>query len=874
MKKIKVSLDSESCWAKPSNIQAAQISNRIGGSVQELNSPQDMRRLISSVGEHMHTFCPATFKDGIRDKEHFEQQQFFALDFDNKDPKNTISFEQVKARAELYDLPLSFAYDTCSSINHNRFRAVFLNDNPVTDIRVSELVLKGLTTIFPEVDPCSKSPIQMYFGGENVIYSSLSNNSCPTISVESVIRNTVNFLENKYGTKHYKPYVTKFYRDAGISLDEKGNPDISIVEDPAERIGASLGDNLQNPIIYTQIGRKSPKFYRINFGEECTRNLSEQRKVNYHRPYDLSVLGEVQKVCQLFREFTSGERRLHHIELFGIATNMVQMQKGEGKFKEILRTQSYYDNRPQKYAKWKQDLGRIKRYKPYACAEFCPYCDTCPHGKNILSTAKIKYHQMERIENYRNNLVDLDEAWHSFKKQLNCAVASDEKIWHVIKCQTAIGKTEAVIELMRDTNLRILLVVPTNKLKREVAKRLRAKGIKIVVSPSLHELKNDLPFVVWNEIEDLLNEGKSPLPRINKAIEENDPECASIFQEYKQDLKKFEDSKGHAVTTHRRLTNMDVSEYDLVIVDEDIIYSTIIPSRGTVTISDLEKLRRKLAASDPLAAKIRKILKEAKKSEFFTLRKIDYHESYADIKMAVNISALCMAKYFCFRDSNLEDGLDEDCVSFINSVRLPKGKKCIMLSATANKKICEYCFGEDKVVFYDCLEARLKGTLNQYYYNSMSRSYIKGHPEVFGKIKKLSGFPHTISFKKYEHLYGGDLHYGNCAGSDILKGENIDVVGTPHQPEWIYKLFAYSLGFDVDCEIKPNTKAEYNGYRFLFTAYDDEILRNIQFYMINSEIEQAVGRARLLRCDCTVNVFSNFPLSQANMIKGPDEIEE
>lgn len=260
MKKIKVSLDSESCWAKPSNIQAAQISNRIGGSVQELNSPQDMRRLISSVGEHMHTFCPATFKDGIRDKEHFEQQQFFALDFDNKDPKNTISFEQVKARAELYDLPLSFAYDTCSSINHNRFRAVFLNDNPVTDIRVSELVLKGLTTIFPEVDPCSKSPIQMYFGGENVIYSSLSNNSCPTISVESVIRNTVNFLENKYGTKHYKPYVTKFYRDAGISLDEKGNPDISIVEDPAERIGASLGDNLQNPIIYTQIGRKSPKF--------------------------------------------------------------------------------------------------------------------------------------------------------------------------------------------------------------------------------------------------------------------------------------------------------------------------------------------------------------------------------------------------------------------------------------------------------------------------------------------------------------------------------------------------------------------------------------------------------------------------------------
>lgn len=879
MEKIKVSLDSESCWAKPSNTEAAQISKRIASSVRELNSPQDLRRFISNVGKGMHTFCPATFLDGIRDKEHFEQQQFFALDFDNKDPKNAISFEQVKARAELYDLPLFFAYDTCSSVNHNRFRAVFLNDNPVTDIRVSDLILKGLTTIFPEVDPCSKSPIQMYYGGENVIYSGMFNNSCPTISVESVIRNTVNYLETKYGPKHYKPYVTKFYRDAGISLDEKGNPDISIVEDSAECTGAFFGDNLQNPIIYTQIGRKSPKIYRINFGGECTRNLGDRKKVNYHRPYDLSVLGEVQKACQLFREFDSGERRLHHMELFGLVTNMVQIQKGESKFNEILRTQSYYDDRPQKYSKWEQDLRRIKddkrkKYKPYSCNRFCPYCDTCPHGKNILSTAKVKYHQMERIENYRNNLVDLDEAWRSFKKQLNRAIASDEKIWHVIRCQTALGKTEAVTELMRDTNLRILLVVPTNKLKREVAKRLRAKGIKIVVSPSLHELKDDLPYIVWQEIEDLLNTGKSPMPRINQAIEENDPECAKIFQKYKQDLKKFEESKGHAVTTHRRLTNMDVSEYDLIIVDEDIIYSTIIPSRETITIPDLKKLKKTLATSDPLAAKIRKILKQAKKLKFFTLRKIDYHESYADIKMAVNISALCMAKYFCFRDSNFEDGLDEDCVSFINSVRLPKDKKCIMLSATANKKICEYCFGKDNVVFYDCLEARLKGTLKQYYYNSMSRSYIKEHPEIFETIKKLSGFSHTISFKKFEYLYGGDLHYGNCAGCDTLKGENIDVVGTPHQPEWIYKLFAYSLGFDVGCEIKPSTKVEYNGYRFLFTTYADETLKNIQFYMINSEIEQAVGRARLLRCNCTVNLFSNFPLSQAQMVDNCDYEKE
>ena len=106
----------------------------------------------------------------------------------------------------------------------------------------------------------------------------------------------------------------------------------------------------------------------------------------------------------------------------------------------------------------------------------------------------------------------------------------------------------------------------------------------------------------------------------------------------------------------------------------------------------------------------------------------------------------------------------------------------------------------------------------------------------------------------------GDLHFGNCAGCDILKGENIDVIGTPHQPEWIYKLFAYSLGYDVDDRLKPNTQVEHNGFRFYFMTYTDKLLRAIQ-----SELEQAVGRARLLRCDCVVNLFSDFPLRQATL---------
>ena len=50
--------------------------------------------------------------------------------------------------------------------------------------------------------------------------------------------------------------------------------------------------------------------------------------------------------------------------------------------------------------------------------------------------------------------------------------------------------------------------------------------------------------------------------------------------------------------------------------------------------------------------------------------------------------------------------------------------------------------------------------------------------------------------------------------------------------------------------------------------------RAIQFYMIESELEQAVGRARLLRCDCTVNLFSDFPLKQAELKESKYDTDE
>jgi hypothetical protein len=59
-------------------------------------------------------------------------------------------------------------------------------------------------------------------------------------------------------------------------------------------------------------------------------------------------------------------------------------------------------------------------------------------------------------------------------------------------------------------------------------------------------------------------------------------------------------------------------------------------------------------------------------------------------------------------------------------------------------------------------------------------------------------------------------------------------------------------------------KIEYNGFKFMFNTFDNEDLRNIQLQLIESDLIQAVGRARTLRNKCTALVYSGLPLSIAD----------
>ena len=122
-----------------------------------------------------------------------------------------------------------------------------------------------------------------------------------------------------------------------------------------------------------------------------------------------------------------------------------------------------------------------------------------------------------------------------------------------------------------------------------------------------------------------------------------------------------------------------------------------------------------------------------------------------------------------------------------------------------------------------------------------------------------------ITFKEFA---GADpIYFGKTEGCDFYRGKEIAVIGTSHYPTFLYKLIALTIGFKIEVNVKqsPQTITR-NGYAFKFMTYspENEVLKNIQLWLIEGELEQAVGRARLLReAGAKVHLFSNFLLPQA-----------
>ena len=90
----------------------------------------------------------------------------------------------------------------------------------------------------------------------------------------------------------------------------------------------------------------------------------------------------------------------------------------------------------------------------------------------------------------------------------------------------------------------------------------------------------------------------------------------------------------------------------------------------------------------------------------------------------------------------------------------------------------------------------------------------------------------VITFKNFKNYFKNpieEMYFDNCSGYDNLKGKDIAVVGTPHRNNVVYHLYSAILGGKAAISLDiAYQKVEYNGFKFKFNCYEDELLRNIQ----------------------------------------------
>jgi len=880
--RVTLSVDTKKFTKKPDEDATWRISKRIASHA----CYDKIEKLPRVVGELGVSWCPGTFNEGKRRIANFKSQQIFGLDFDNG-----ITWEEVQSRAAKYRLPIAFAYETFSSINRSKFRVVLCNDIEITDARTARVIQIALMEIFPECDPSCKDCSRLFFGGKGLIYSNENMNTA-TFNISDLMLALVDYYRDK-DKNNYLRSLESYAQKVGIEL-KNGYPRVEIIneEQKSEISGAT-------PIIYIlkemppgfQFSNEDVLYYAVYLTEKIKKIKTVKTKegkeevVVYEavktktgkrdllRNFDFKVLMDN---CKLFNEFAWGKRWCYHNELFGMATNLCQTKGGGETFIRAITNEFNEKYESYREKDWGYYVNYIQKqdYFPQQCVNFCPYANECNHAKNMILTSKTKRNTIVELSN-QTKYISLSEAEKDLQEKfIDCQSSMDDKI-HVIKGQTGIGKSYTYINCLERAEKPYIVAVPTNKLKDEIYEKCIEAGYNVIETPTLPA---DLPEDVKDEIERLYAIGASfTAGKYIRSVAEEKGLIKLI--EYINQMEIVKTFPGHIITTHSRLLyfKQDQLQTHNILIDEDIMKTLLQVSK--VSIRDLLKIKTSKYISwvdkNEVDDKFKYIFLNTDYQTFtrtspISLENIENFETQiAEHGIGINSNVMgflkCTVAYRYNTDKEkmvMEKGFysDSDMIQYLVKCPLPE-QKIIILSATADENIYKRMYG-DRTKFHYCQPAKYCGKLVQYPQRSYSRDCLKNDEELYKKVKEIVGEIPIITFKVFKPNEN-DLNFGNTEGHNCYEGKDIAVLGTPHLHEIVYKMYAMTFDIDVTNAEMKYQEIERNNFKFWFMTYVDENLRDIQLWLIESELEQAVGRARLLRNDCSVFLFSNYPIGQA-----------
>ena len=364
--------------------------------------------------------------------------------------------------------------------------------------------------------------------------------------------------------------------------------------------------------------------------------------------------------------------------------------------------------------------------------------------------------------------------------------------------------------------------------------------------------------------------------------------------------------------THARLVHVPMKA-DIVFIDEDILLRTLL----TVRQFKLEDLSRLISSLQTFACNSTNLRGEREMAEITvgTLTNLFQQIWQAgkdkitpmpsiDFPAAKLLRKVLPNSVRFSSDREEAEGAESDLLEFLTSrtvafVRprtpeernseavvyasrrtLPKCvKKYVIASASVNPRLCEAHWGQGEVEFLLMSHIAYKGDLFLHPEKSFASSSFRGKEKekILSKVQAIL-YEHPdialICSKAVKKALPSAQKnrvvctFGATEGLNEFQGRDLLIIGALHRPDYVYKLIAVALGkklgLDTTMELQYQQVSR-GDYDFCAVAFDDELLQEIQFAMIENDLEQAVGRARLVSHNCRVDLFTNIPLQQCKL---------
>ena len=831
--------------------QFASINNDVIGNIVDLS----LEEIIDRVGNKGYTFTRAIMR-GARTKENFIKQRFLVLDFDEG-----MSEEKFKRRCTELRLSYVFMYRTLSwSKTEERFRAVFLMENWIENSQVAYIINDMLYRIFPESDKSCRDITKLFLGGKKVVDINLE----ARINVAELAK-AVHSYYKLTKPSNYVRDLEKIATDWGIKTVDGWFCIYDVKDFKQEELDKIDNKIIDNDVLVILADKEKLK-YNSTINEIVktvkTRKLPNLQVLTSYNTESLC------KLCPLLREFVEGTD-IHHDLKWKLALSLQYIKGGKSLFMNSLIDSeekwkiAWSDNIPDKY--------------PERCAYGkypCPHSSTC-NCYSLYAKASKKIRILESQEDF----YDLEDCQKELKEYLQKGVSAANSEIYIIKAQTALGKTQQYIEIIKNNpNKKFIIAAPTIKLQLEIAARLMLEGVCCEITESMYAKAKQLNNPELTRLLDRAIAGGFER-RMKKIIAKYKADhCEELstreLEMFDWVLKKQGIGQSGAqciVTTHELFILKELYKLDGYekIIDEDILM-TLFRQMYKLPLDTLKKLLSDYWLPD----KDRKTIKEILSLKDMNTMEVHFQnlsESTLDY-MYQNREKLKGPAPKLFESTHVVMCKASNEIVFSKKLDFAESGKLIVLSATANRALYIDYFSHKHVNFREVHKAKYKGKLIQYTAETLSREYLKknGKEKVLEEIctyiytdRHIKDIP-IISFKLL--FPNSDIHFGKTEGFNKYKGKDIAVIGTPHNSPVVYKLVGAMLGYQTAGRLN-NWRVKRNCFDFMMMTYGDSQMQNLQLFFIESELEQAIGRARLLRENCTVYVFSNYPCQQAELVQ-------